>query len=449
MTATCSVCCQPYTQVLRSVVDCDFCDYKACKQCHMKYLLSITQDAHCMSCRVGWNRGFIASTFSKNFGTGALKEHRENLLYNNERSLFPASQIHAERYKEDQALFDVLSARYTELSHMIRHSQDDVSINRELITEQILVSNHMRDINRRIREMMDGIASITTVRRFVRACPMEGCRGFLDTDWNCGLCNTQVCSRCHETKPDEDHVCRIENLETAQLLETDSKPCPNCASMIFRVSGCDQMFCTQCATAFSWNTGVVEVGRIHNPHYYQFLRTRAPNMGREVGDIPCGGIPNIFTVNMKVNSLWEELKERTIMRIRMGRLVMHCTHVELVVLPSYTNATIDNSWLRVEFLIGKISEKQFKSLLMQRDQKLQFHRDIAAVGQMYIIVISEILQRFCAAETKEGAQEVLREIIGVNEFTTEAINKIKVTYYKKPSAIAHGITVNLKKIGLA
>jgi len=38
------------------------------------------------------------------------------------------------------------------------------------------------------------------------------------------------------------------------------------------VKNCDQMYCTQCNTAFSWKTGTLETGRIHNPHYYEQIR---------------------------------------------------------------------------------------------------------------------------------------------------------------------------------
>ena len=68
--------------------------------------------------------------------------------------------------------------------------------------------------------------------------------------------------------------------------EKDTKKCPTCYSLIHKIDGCDQMWCTQCKTAFSWNTLKIE-NKVHNPHFYEYLRANNHNVPRDINDIPC------------------------------------------------------------------------------------------------------------------------------------------------------------------
>jgi hypothetical protein len=141
-----------------------------------------------------------------------------------------------------------------------------------------------RDHGHEIIPSKDGEKKFTT-----RKCPSDNCKGFLDAKWHCSLCEKTTCKECHQTK-EEGHECKQCDIDTAKLMEKDTKPCPKCGVRIHKIMGCDQMYCTMCHTPFSWKTGQVVGGTIHNPHYYEFMRQNG-GMPRANGDIPCGGLP--------------------------------------------------------------------------------------------------------------------------------------------------------------
>ena len=62
------------------------------------------------------------------------------------------------------------------------------------------------------------------------------------TDLNnylCVLCKSVSCSECREIVVDEHtHECSQETLATVKFIEESSKPCPSCASPIYKIEGC-------------------------------------------------------------------------------------------------------------------------------------------------------------------------------------------------------------------
>ena len=99
----------------------------------------------------------------------------------------------------------------------------------------------------------------------------------------------------HCTDPQQETVyikCDEDKKETVKLLRQDTKPCPKCGQLIYKIQGgCDQMYCVKCHTAFSWKTGRRVNGVIHNPHYYAFQRMGNSAVVRNPGAVVCGGLP--------------------------------------------------------------------------------------------------------------------------------------------------------------
>lgn len=144
-------------------------------------------------------------------------------------------------------------------------------------------------------------------------CSFQDCKGYVKQvdvlkgdykhEWKCSFCDSKYCTKCGvRLEKDTCHKCNKNDIATLTEIRKNTKPCPKCNAHIFKIYGCDQMFCTICKTAFSWETGQIETGRIHNPHYYEEMRKG--NTLRFEGEI-CGGLPDIKTGKIKYDNNYD------------------------------------------------------------------------------------------------------------------------------------------------
>lgn len=445
---TCEVCCEHFNSSNRKKVKCPYCPFEPCTGCSERYLCETTSDAHCMGCRKGWSREIITNNFTQKFTTKTYKTRRENLLWERERSLMPATQPYVEnaknirkltiKIKEGEKLVEAASATYNAISsrpvavlmveHNLQTEEEARVLRHRFATEQNKIRTNLI-LDRVHLDYHIGILNLFSngnvereKRRFVRACPYADCKGFLSTAWKCGMCDNWACPECHEVKgPDKNapHECNPDNVATAKLLAADSRNCPKCAAFIFKIDGCDQMYCTQCHAAFSWRTGIIETGRVHNPHYYEYQRTHGV-LAREPGDIPCGGFPPWENV-MRLVQTNSEFRRKIINAYR-GR-----DHVQYVLVPRYTVNFIDNQDLRIKFMIGDIDEDEFKKKIQQREKARHRKTEIRQVLEMYMAVTSDIFQSF--VQTRD-IPELFTSINELKSHLTETMSDISKRYTK-------------------
>jgi len=147
--STCTVCCDKYNKTQRVKVTCPHCDYEACKTCIQTYLLSTTEEPHCMKCKHEHDREFIDSFCTKRFRNVEYRKHREQILYEREMARMPETQPYAEyRIKMKE-----LRLRYFELL-------DQMFLLRDMRREAINMRNSTLDYDDAIAKMRRDIEEI-------------------------------------------------------------------------------------------------------------------------------------------------------------------------------------------------------------------------------------------------------------------------------------------------
>jgi hypothetical protein len=577
---SCNICCDNYNKSTRSKVCCAYCDFDVCRTCCETYILSETVPK-CMKpdCAKEWTRKFLRENLTNVFLTSKYREHLEDVLFDQEKALMPATQPLVE---------EKIAKR---------------NMRKQLRELDSIIEDLYRDKRELERQIQYGITPVSFEKedkekaRFVRQCPANNCRGFLSTQWKCGICEQWSCPDCHELKgPNRDceHNCDPNNIETAKMLAKDSKPCPKCQSLIFKISGCfakdtpilmwdgttkmsqnicvgdilvgddgekrivenlvssedelfevkqnnamsyvvnskhtlvlkddlnnlnliiiddylclsnnerqllygfkynsdlkysidvipvgrgiyygwsvninnrfllpdftvvkncDQMWCTQCHTAFSWKTCKLEKN-IHNPHFYEWQRKNGGGAApRNPADIECGRElghntsdriqtlsrkhPDLYKSEQKEHTNWSGKKEMrtshtysdTIRKI--CDIVRHVTHnIRVELLNFQTDYVVRNQDLRIKYLENLISEYEFKMLIQRNDKKNKKNTEVAQVLQLANTAVTDIIYRLMDNlekydTEKHNIQSYFKEIEEIIKYCNDIFKDISFTY---------------------
>ena len=226
---------------------------------------------------------------------------------------------------------------------------------------------------------------------FTYACPLTTCKGFLNEDFKCGLCSAIVCNKCYIIKDGTqkgDHECEPDMIETFNAIKKEAKPCPTCGEFISKINGCDQMFCTSCGTAFSWKTGLVEKGIIHNPHAHQFFQ----NNGAAAGAAHAcrNPIPSIVHLNRLQNFVGEHFYYLRDIHRYIAEFRQYRRNNVLRILNDNNTDIEKNLDIRMKYINNVYDEKSFKHILHKRDKHTFYSKQLAQLI-LYTYEIAEVL----------------------------------------------------------
>ena len=448
----------------------------------------------CMHCREPLSDDFLVDNTSTSWSHSKYKQYKEQLLYDIERARLPETQPFAEAYAIAKAIMEPVAKEITELqvvystNKRIVRAIDYLRYNRDndgaFLEAQVpgYKTKNERDLSRtrqecsrlrskarlRLTELhaveriylpivltfgrtVDQAAPVRVRRVLVKACPKDGCSAFLNEEFTCSLCQTAVCKKCHEILPtasssssagaEEAHMCNEDTVASIKAVQAEARPCPSCTTLISKIDGCDQMWCTQCKTSFSWRTGLVETGVTHNPHYYEWMR-RNGGLPRAPGDNPGGGcnafplIHEILTTKPDVAAQVRETRANTLLTkvstVVEGEMLYYMLltnyHAQLQHVYAHNNHPIarpDNFNLRVKLLTKEIDEDHFKVLLQRLDKAYRKNVAKKHVYDMTYAAAGDIL-RNCM--TQVSFQETLAYIEGLLKYSNTALERIEKGY---------------------
>ena len=410
MTDTCLSCAEQFTSIVRGKIDCSGCDFKACKECCKRYMLSKSNDPHCMGCKQKWDRDFLYTNFGRGFINGTYKQHKKELLFEIEKSKIPDTMPRVEQHKEIKEI----ESRGMDISFKIN----------ELFNEIKKLKNERYVGSARVHTLKN--TSPTKAREFKHHCPVNECKGFLSKQWKCAVCSTWACSKCHQIvgeHPNTPHDCKQADIESVEIIKKSTKPCPTCHIPIQKSVGCDQMWCTQCHVAFDWKTGAIQNGVIHNPHFFEAKRQ---GMLRAPGDQVCGGLPNYWhwdEVSKVIMSALPSImnpKKKLPLTTRDKRQIFE--YAESAITYRVAGENVDTirrlreqllqnnvaklDEIRISYIIGSIDEKKYKSLLTANETSREKRQAILDVLEIYNTVTIENFQNLVAEIKSRNFQVV-------------------------------------------
>jgi hypothetical protein len=443
----CGICCEKFTKTLRKQIECPSCSKSCCIECIKRYVLENTGEPNCLFCKVGFVNDFVRETFTISFLNNEYKMHRRLLLFDIEKSKLPNTIEYLDVYNEINSYIE-LKRKIAEEYYQTRDTYSSVSMGfnktwlkyKDTVCHDVVKEEDVQNLNtwikkevttklkhfenenrfhvynsqayttyiRQLNEFLKGELGIHPVfhydpsqkreydQKYICSCIKKDCKGFIGSNGKCMICNIEICKDCHEeTTKKKEHECDPDTKKTIELMKSDTKPCPKCASPIFRISGCNQMWCVVCHVSFNWTTGKISAGRVHNPEYFRYLQE---NGGGNVQlELNCNQRlldDENSTRFINSNRLTLLPQIRKIRRIFNVLLDVHERVLPRAEFSFKGNIQDPHIFNRIKYMKNEISKDNFMQCLTTLENKLIKIDNMNQILTMYIDVTDEHLKAY-------------------------------------------------------
>lgn len=421
---SCGICTESYNKSNRKEVGCPTCNFSACRICYTTYwnnsLSPTNSKLRCISGQCNYLFDISDMIEKKTFTLKDIK-HLQDLLRSmavDEEDLQALSAItdeQIERVKEAlycRRMVDDITAEIEERGEPVRYSSQGYLKGVSPGTRFLYhlrksykdISSYLRPgglahMDRFLSENRQYITDYMTPELYTKLvlydgqtapsdgdneqppeadipvanCSMNDCRGFIRTKgFKCNICSTKFCNKCMAVK-DDGHQCKEDDISSFKMIKSECKPCPSCKALIYKIDGCNDMFCVVCKTPFSWRTGKSISGRFHNPHHAEWIASMRDQ--HSVND-QCDR--NRF-YRMNIREYHPIIKD----------YIDHTMHLQNSELPNY-ETTNDDKVLeqRVMYLLGMISKEAYTDKMKKMKKSMDYKKEICDLITSYVNIMT-------------------------------------------------------------
>lgn len=454
----CPICLDDFEEEKMKYLTCG-CGTSTCINCSKEYLLQSTKEPHCHKCHRGWDRNFQYDNFGKNWINNIYKKKRKGIILEKEISLMPETMPFVEKKIKIQEIDKKSKLCNIEINNLIQKINNaKCNNNKELIRnlkQKINVEKEKKnDLYYEKRALDYGSVDVVSKKQFIKPCPAEDCRGFLSSSYKCGLCKIFVCPKCFEIiglNKNNEHTCKQSNIDAATMIKKETKPCPKCGVPIFKIYGCSQMWCTICHISFSWITGRIQVGNIHNPHYHEWKKQQDSSINPTDGAAasaefdPCQGVlsqDNFIKTSNKIKDLIPDSDYNHIHNVNQQ---IH--HLRFILRNLKAKLNVDNTDLRVKYLMKDIDDKQLSKTATQRynirEKRNSMHQILELIDNViteqyrdFHTTITNIFKKYDSKTNiehyvKNSCKNLFESIQNIRNYSNNELIKISINYNMK------------------
>ena len=416
----CNVCCD----TKKGTAICPACKFECCTTCLQTYIMSGIGLARCMNtatppgCSHAFSASFLINTFGGRWYEREYRDFQTKVIMEREQALFPSTMPLIDLIRDFQAKSKVSDEAYNKLkeydnihnpgAYTLQWETAEGEKNKErrvLIIEFEIAREEMNAASRLVHSYPDVSMVKETQKLYIQACPKDGCRGMIGDDMICGVCYIHICGKCRVLSA-PGHQCKEEDIATAKEMAKNTKPCPSCAAPIYKISGCDQMWCVMCKNAFSWSTGRIENGAVHNPHYFDWLtsgRATARVDGDECVLLPRDQVNKALLAAIGGKNTYVFNTMRSLASTHLARIFQE-------------NGRYDNILYktRAEYIMGDIDYAKWSKLVMYNRK----HQERSAVISEVARTFHDVLQERIRALVNYVTSAEMCPEVAVNMFDT-------------------------------